>query len=80
MRFGLLTVLLSFMITPSGQSNCWRGITPLRSTCEDIKNSLNINTCSMPLTRYSVPELRVMIGFAQGCDEAPQGGEFQKEP
>lgn len=79
MRFALPTVLLLLFFTQPGQSNSWRGLTPLRSTCDDVKKSLNIDSCSMPLTRYTVPELRVRIEFAQGCDKVPQGWRVSKE-
>jgi hypothetical protein len=79
MRFAILPILLSLLITPANPSNCWRGITPLRSTCEDVKKNLKIDTCSVPLTRYTVPEMRVRIELSMGdCDKAPQGWRVPK--
>lgn len=79
MRFALTTVLLWLFTVPLSQSNCWRGLTPLRSTCDDVKKVLSIETCSMPLTNYDQPEMQVMISFAAGdCDKAPQGWRVSK--
>ena len=62
----VLSVLLLLTCLTSNQSNCWRGITPLRSTCEDIKKILHVDTCSLPRSDYTVPGYRVMIEFADG--------------
>lgn len=79
MRFALPTVLLWLLTLPLGQSNCWRGITPLRSTCDDVKKVLSVETCSMPITNYDRPELHVMISFATGdCDKTPHGFRVSK--
>jgi hypothetical protein len=75
----ILTVLLSLFTVQLAQPNCWRGLTPLRSTCDDVKKVLSIEKCSMPLTTYDAPDLRVMISFATGdCDKAPQGWRVSK--
>ena len=79
MRFALPTVLLWLFTVPLSQSNCWRGLTPLRSTCDDVKKVLSIETCSMPITNYDRPEMQVMISFATGdCNKAPQGWRVSK--
>lgn len=80
MRFALPTVLLWLLTMPFNQSNCWRGLTPLRSTCDDVKKVLSIVECSMPITNYTSPELEVMISFAAGdCDKAPKGWRVSKD-
>jgi hypothetical protein len=81
MRVVLSTALLWLLATPAMpaiqstcQANCWRGLTPLRSTCDDVKEVLSIEKCTMPLTNYKRPEMDVVISFAiKDCDEAPQG-------
>ena len=40
----------------------WRGIVPLRSTCEDVKRILNVSKCEFG---YDVDEGRVFISFAK---------------
>jgi hypothetical protein len=80
MRLAIPAVLLWLFIMPVGESNCWRGITPLRSSCDDVKKILNIETCSTPVTRYATPELQVMIDFATGdCERAPQSWRVPKD-
>lgn len=79
MRLAVATVILLLFITPPSQSNSWRGLIPLRSTCDDVKKSLNIDKCSMPLTHYTRPEMQVMIAFAtQDCDSEPKGWRVPK--
>jgi hypothetical protein len=79
MRFALPTVLIWLLTIPLSQANCWRKITPLHSTCDDVKKVLSIEACSMPITNYNQPELQVMISFATGdCDKTPRGWRVPK--
>ena len=66
MTLGLLAVLLFSALTISGQStcsNCWQGITPLHSTCQDVKKILKVEKCTFPIVEYTLPEFRAMIEF-----------------
>lgn len=49
----------------------WRGITPLRSTCEDVKQALKVDKCIFPMSEYKLPEYRVVVFFSenQSCDD-----------
>lgn len=61
------SMLLSFLlmcVTSSGQPNSWRGITPVRSTCEDVKKILKVEKCSLPISEYTLPDYRVRVSFA----------------
>ena len=79
MKFVLATGLLLLFIPALDQSNSWRGLTPLRSTCEDVKKVLGIENCS-PRTNYKIVELEVTIEFATGnCDKAPQSWRVSKD-
>lgn len=72
MKIGLAAVVLLALVIVQSQSNCWRGITPLRSTCEDVKKILNVDKCTVPISNYTVPDFRVMIQFAnKSCGTAP---------
>lgn len=63
MRF-VPSVFLVLMCLASNQSNCWRSITPLHSTCEDVKKILEVQTCSLPRANYDVAGFHVTIVFA----------------
>lgn len=63
MRIIVSVLTLLMFITTQGQSNCWRGITPLRSTCEDVKKVLNVDACTLPISQYTLPDFRVMVEF-----------------
>lgn len=78
MRF-VLSVFLLFMCLTSTQSNSWRGITPLRSTCEDVKKILQVDTCSLPKANYTVPGFRVTIEFGNDdCGKSPRSWRVPK--
>lgn len=51
----------------------WQDITPLRSTCEDVKRILKVDRCDIPESEYQLPNLRVIIYFSPGeyCDGDP---------
>lgn len=74
MTFALPTVLLWLLTMPFNQPNCWRGLTPLRSTCDDVKKVLSIVECSKPITNYTSPELEVMI--TEGLESLERYGDF----
>jgi hypothetical protein len=79
MRIGVLTFLcLSFLMMRS-QSNCWRGITPLQSTCEDVKKILKVDTCTLPISQYTLPDFRVMVEFEnETCDRESRAWRVPK--
>ena len=80
MKFVLTIMALWLFAMPQRPANSWHGLTPLRSTCDDVKKLLNIESCSMPLTNYELPEVHVMIQFAKGdCDKAPDGWRVSRD-
>lgn len=78
MRFALPIVMLWLFTMPQDQPNSWRGLTPLHSTCDDVKKVLGITECSEPRTEYKDSEWRVTIEFAQGCDKEGKGLRLPK--
>ena len=69
MKLGLAAVLLLTLVTIHRQSNCWRGIVPLRSTCDDVKKVLKVDSCTVPIANYTLPDFRVMVEFEnKTCD------------
>lgn len=42
----------------------WRGIIPLRSTCEDVKRILGVETCNSPRSEYQLPNFKVTVSFS----------------
>jgi hypothetical protein len=74
-----MKILISFLavgllLTWSGKSNCWRGLTPLYSTCADVKRALQVDSCPTPLSNYTLPDFQVMIEFKNAsCDSEPRG-------
>lgn len=79
MRVGVLAILLLMFITMRSQSNCWRGITPLQSTCENVKKILKVDTCTRPISQYTLPDFRVMVEFQnETCDGEPRAWRVPK--
>lgn len=79
MKFLLSAFLLLICTSTCPQSNCWRGITPLRSSCEDIKRILQVDACSEPISWYTLPDYRVMVEFAAtDCDKFPRSYRVPK--
>jgi len=61
------------------QSNCWRGITPLRSTCEDVKKLLKVDKCIFPRSEYTLPDFHIMVWFAnEDCSADPHAWRIPK--
>lgn len=59
-------------VITSSQANGWRGITPLHSTCEDVKRILKVDNCSLPISEYTLPDYRVKVSFADDdCVSSP---------
>lgn len=79
MRLALVVLLVLTCLTTSNQSNCWRGIAPLRSTCEEVKKILQVETCSLPRANYTIPDYRVTITFANDdCGKSPRAWRVPK--
>lgn len=61
-----LIVCLALMLLASqgiSYAQEWRGIKPLRSTCEDVKRALGVDKCEYPRSIYRLKEETVTIGF-----------------
>ena len=43
----------------------YKGIIPLKSTCEDVKRVLKVDECKEPFTMYSLEDIRVSIHFTK---------------
>lgn len=79
MKFVLSTAFLLICVTTSPQPNSWRGITPVHSTCEDVKKILKVDTCSLPISEYTIPDFRVKITFANDdCNNSPDAWRVPK--
>jgi hypothetical protein len=75
----MLSVFILLTCLASNQSNCWRGIIPVRSTCEDVKKILRVDTCSFPISNYTIADYRVMIEFYDDdCDKSPRAWRVPK--
>jgi hypothetical protein len=73
MKIGIVVFLLMQLATTHSQPNCWRGITPLHSACEDVKRALGVDSCTSPISRYTLPDFRVTIEFEnESCDHEPR--------
>lgn len=71
MKFGLSAFLLLIWVATSPQPNSWRGITPVRSSCEDVKKILKVDTCTLPISEYTLPDYRVTVSFSnEDCDSS----------
>ena len=63
----LFSVVLIILISGSGQAQGWRGIVPLRSSCESVKGLLKVDRCT-PGT-YLIGEDNLSISFSDGSCE-----------
>lgn len=55
-----LVILLQCAVV-SNRPNCWRGLSPLHSTCKDVKRILKVEKCTPPLAEYTLADFRVLI-------------------
>lgn len=79
MKFVLSASVLLMFVTTSPQTNSWRGITPVHSTCEDVKKILKVDTCSLPISEYTIPDYRVKITFANdACTDSAESWRVPK--
>ncbi len=73
MKIGALILLLLIPLAMPRQSESWRGITPLKSTCEDVKRILKVDQCTFPISRYSLSDFRVIVEFEhETCRRNPR--------
>ena len=42
----------------------WRGIVPIRSTCEDVKRILGVASCKFPSSTYYLEDVSIIIEFS----------------
>jgi hypothetical protein len=53
------------------QAKEWRGINPMKSTCDDVKRILGVTTCNPPDETYDLGSEKVRISFSKTlCFEA----------
>lgn len=48
-KLACMCVGAALLASGQGHSKGWRGITPLHSTCEDVKRTLNVGSCESPV-------------------------------
>ncbi len=60
----LLLLVISYIVQAKG----WKGITPLHSTCEDVKRALGVDSCTLPMSNYTLPDFRVVVFFSKNRD------------
>ena len=60
-------LLMFLFVLSAWQATClaqgWRGIQPLRSTCDDVKKALNVDKCEYPYSIYRLQDETVKISF-----------------
>ena len=73
MRITTLLLAAGLLMTWNDQPNSWRGLTPLHSTCADVKKALGVKSCTAPISVYTLSDFRVMVEFAnETCDSEPR--------
>src|ERR1044072_3909521 len=60
---GAILVILSSAGVAFSQE--WHGIRLLKSTCEDVKLTLGVSKCNIPMSRYKLKGETVTIHFSQ---------------
>ena len=66
MKMALMLAFISFALTSISPPAVgeWRGIIPLKSSCEDVKRILNVKKCEFPTSSYEFPDSRVVVNFS----------------
>lgn len=66
MKTRIAAILLAMLTLPIAvPAQEWRGITLLKSTCEDVKRALNVDKCDLPRSNYEIEGERVIVSFSQ---------------
>jgi hypothetical protein len=75
-------ILAMLALSATALSQEWRGISLLKSTCEDVKHSLAVGKCDSPMTTYELLGEKVTIFFSQyQCPKAcPAGMRYWDVP
>jgi hypothetical protein len=60
--FSLYALMISAIPTYAKE---WRGIIPMKSTCEDVKRILGVTTCNPPDEIYDLGDEKVRIEFTK---------------
>lgn len=70
MRTWILALILPLQTALNCPPIGWRGITPLHSTCDDVKRAWGVADCTFPTSVYTLPEYRVIVQFeSKTCEE-----------
>lgn len=67
MKPGLTIPILVLLLSSVGtaQSQNWRTIVPLKSTCDDVRKELGVDTCKFPVSNYSFDVFDVNLTFVR---------------
>ena len=71
----IITLMCCTLIVSAftAQAREWRGIIPMKSTCDDVKRILNVTTCDPPEETYDLGNEKVRISFSKSrCFKAYQ--------
>ncbi len=71
MRLVILIIIVHFFefYNVQSQEQVWKEITPLVSTCEDVKRLFKIKECSFPVTRIEMPDYSLTVRFRKQSDQ-----------
>ena len=69
MKIGLIVILLSLALTNVKQSSAdgWRGLVPLKSSCEDVKRILDVKKCEFSYQYLRVSGIKNRCSFLYLC-------------
>src|SRR4051794_19030737 len=66
LKASFLTALFICVLPVTDQSTGWRGVSPLHSSCEDVKRVLGVQTCTYPASKYEFEKYYVKVSFSTG--------------
>lgn len=64
-RYFFLIPLIIFLFFKSSYCQNFDKIVPLQSTCDDVKQVLNVDKCDFPQSIYRLKEFTIVIDFAE---------------
>jgi len=71
--FMLISIAILLLISNTFAQS-WRGIVPIRSTCQEVERELGGNACGKKSATYDLPDETVTFIFAKdGCNEKWHG-------